>query len=81
MSHVTVAPPSIKTLADLRKRLGGIPLAPDRFHPAGTATEKDVVAAEKRENRSSRLCDIRSFIEHHPARPALQAAQGRITSK
>ena len=58
MSVTTVAPPDIKTLADLRERLGGIPLERIWFHPApGTATEKDVIAAEVRENRLCELVD------------------------
>jgi Uma2 family endonuclease len=58
MSQVTIAPPDIKTLADLRRRLGGIPLERIWFHPApGTATEKDVIAAEERENRLCELVD------------------------
>ena len=49
MSQATIAPPDIKTLADLRQRLGGIPLERIWFHPApGTATEKDVIEAEAR---------------------------------
>jgi hypothetical protein len=44
MSQATIAPPDIKTLADLRERLGRIPLKRIWFHPApGTATEKDVI--------------------------------------
>ena len=58
MSQATIAPPDIKTLADLRKRLGGIPLDRIWFHPApGTATEKDVIEAEVRENRLCELVD------------------------
>jgi Uma2 family endonuclease len=58
MSLGTIAPPEIKTLADLRKRLGGIPLDRIWFHPApGTATEKDVIEAEARENRLCELVD------------------------
>jgi Uma2 family endonuclease len=58
MSQATVAPPEIKTLADLRQRLGGIPLERIWFHPApGTATEKDVIEAEERENRLCELVD------------------------
>ena len=50
--------PTIKTLADLRKRLGGIPLDRIWFHPApGTATEKDVLEVEVRENRLCELVD------------------------
>jgi Uma2 family endonuclease len=58
MSQATIAPPEIKTLADLRRRLGGIPLDRIWFHPApGTAAEKDVVEAEERENRLCELVD------------------------
>ena len=54
----TLALPEIKTLADLRQRLGRIPLERIWFHPApGTATEKDVIAAEARENRLCELVD------------------------
>src|SRR4051812_27370135 len=46
------------TLADLRKRLGNIPLDRIRIHPApGTATVEDVVDVERRENRSCELVD------------------------
>src|SRR5271165_2906597 len=58
MPPATTAPPVIKTLADLRKRLGGVPLERIWFHPApGTATEKDVIEAEDRENRLCELVD------------------------
>jgi Uma2 family endonuclease len=58
MAQTTIAPPTIRTLADLRKRLGNIPLDRIRFHPApGTATEKDVVEVEERENVSCELID------------------------
>jgi Uma2 family endonuclease len=58
MSQATIAPAEIKTLADLQQRLGGIPLERIWFHPApGTATEKDVIAAEARENRLCELVD------------------------
>ena len=58
MSQATIARPDIKTLADLRRRLGGIPLDRIRFRPApGTATEKDVIEAEERENRLCELVD------------------------
>ncbi len=51
-------PPSIKTLADLLQRLGGIPLDRVRFQPApGTATERDVVEVERREKRLCELVD------------------------
>jgi Uma2 family endonuclease len=58
MSQATDAPPIIKTLADLQKRLGGIPLERIWFQPApGTATEKDVIEADVRENRLCELVD------------------------
>ncbi len=58
MSQATIAPPEIKTLADLRERLGGVSLERIWFHPApGTATEKDVIEAEERENRLCELVD------------------------
>jgi len=58
MTQATIAPPDIKTLADLWRRLGGIPLDRIWFHPApGTATEKDVIEAEARENRLCELVD------------------------
>jgi Uma2 family endonuclease len=56
MAQATIATPTIKTLADLQKRLGGIPLDRIWFNPApGTATEQDVIEAETRE---SRLCEL-----------------------
>jgi Uma2 family endonuclease len=58
MSQATIVPADIKTLADLRRRLGGIPLKRIWFHPApGTATERDVIEAEERENRLCELID------------------------
>ena len=58
MSQATFVHADIKTLADLRRRLGGIPLERIWFHPApGTATEKDVIEAEARENRLCELVD------------------------
>jgi Uma2 family endonuclease len=58
MAQATIAAPAIKTLADLWKRLGGIPLDRIWFRPApGTATEKDVIEAEERENRLCELVD------------------------
>jgi Uma2 family endonuclease len=58
MSQALIAPPEIKTLADLRLRLGRIPLERIWFHPApGTATEKDVILADERENRLCELVD------------------------
>jgi Uma2 family endonuclease len=58
MAQATIEPLQIRTLADLRKRLGNIPL--DRIRtqpPPGTATEKDVIAVERSENRSCELVD------------------------
>jgi Uma2 family endonuclease len=57
-SRATVAPPHIETLADLRERLGGIPLERIWLQPApGTATERDVIEAEARQNRLCELVD------------------------
>jgi len=76
MSQATIAPPDIKTLADLRKRLGGISLERIWFHPApGTATEKDVVEAEERENRLCELVDgtlVEKAVGFEEARLALR---------
>jgi Uma2 family endonuclease len=48
--------PSIKTLADLLNRLGGIPLDRIRFRPfPGTATIQDVIDIQEREGR---LCEL-----------------------
>jgi Uma2 family endonuclease len=50
--------PLVKNLAHLHKRLGGIPLERIWPRPApGTATEKDVIEAEERENRLCELVD------------------------
>ena len=58
MSQAMIARAEIKTLADLRRLLGGIPLERIWFHPApGTATEKDVLEAEARENCLCELVD------------------------
>jgi len=58
MPQATIATPDIKTLADLRHRLGRIPLERIWFHPApGTATEKDVIEADERQNRLCELVD------------------------
>jgi Uma2 family endonuclease len=59
MSQATIAHATeIKTLADLQQRLGGVPLERIWFHPApGTAGEKDVIAAERKENRLCELVD------------------------
>jgi Uma2 family endonuclease len=46
----------IKTLADLVKRLGDVPLDRIRFHPSpGTATVQDVIDIQEREGR---LCEL-----------------------
>jgi Uma2 family endonuclease len=51
----TVAP-MIKTLDDLLKRLGGVPLDRIRFRPfPGTATVQDVIDIERREDK---LCEL-----------------------
>jgi Uma2 family endonuclease len=53
---VATGSPSIKTLADLVKRLGGVPLDRIRFRPApGTATVQDVTDIQHREGR---LCEL-----------------------
>jgi len=76
MSQATIAAADIKTLADLRRRMGGIPLDRIWFHPApGTATEKDVVEAEERENRLCELVDgtlVEKAVGFEEARLALR---------
>ena len=58
MSQATIAPPKIRTLADLWKRLGDIPLDRIRFEPPpGTATEEDVLELDRREGRLCELVD------------------------
>jgi Uma2 family endonuclease len=48
--------PSIKTLADLLNRLGGIPLERIRFRPSpGTATVQDVIDIQRQEGK---LCEL-----------------------
>jgi Uma2 family endonuclease len=62
MSTLTTRPPNpssvaapIDTLADLMKRLGGVPLDRVRFHPPpGTAVEQDVLNAEN----EGLLCEL-----------------------
>ncbi|HZL35738.1 MAG TPA: Uma2 family endonuclease [Tepidisphaeraceae bacterium] len=50
--------PDIPLLADLLDRLGGISADRVRYYPLpGTATEADVIAIEKRENRLCELVD------------------------
>jgi Uma2 family endonuclease len=54
--NVATGSSSIKTLADLVKRLGGVPLDRIRFRPApGTATVQDVIDIQQREGR---LCEL-----------------------
>jgi Uma2 family endonuclease len=56
MSTAASPPPSIKTLADLLRRLGSVPLDRIRFHPyPGTATVQDVIDIEEREGE---LCEL-----------------------
>jgi Uma2 family endonuclease len=58
MAVLEAEPSTIETLADLLDRLGGVPLNRVRFHPSpGTATEKDVLEAERKENRLCELID------------------------
>lgn len=53
---MAVKTPTIKTLADLLKRLGDIPLDRIRFRPfPGTATVQDVVEIQEKEGR---LCEL-----------------------
>ena len=57
MSTVTIDR-SIETMADLLEQLGGVPLDRIRFYPPpGTATERDVLDAEQRDNRLCELVD------------------------
>ncbi len=57
MATQTLSPP-IRTLADLLDRLGGVPLARIRFHPApGSATIQDVIDVETREGILCELVD------------------------
>jgi Uma2 family endonuclease len=56
--QLTISSLPLRTLADLRRRLGGVPLDRIWYKPApGTATEKDVLEAEARENRLCELVD------------------------
>jgi Uma2 family endonuclease len=49
---------SIKTMADLQKRLGDIPLDRIRFRPfAGTASVQDVIEIQEREGKSCELVE------------------------
>jgi Uma2 family endonuclease len=54
----TVASSKIKTLAELVKRLGGVPLDRIRFQPfPGTATMQDVIEIQEREGKLCELVD------------------------
>jgi Uma2 family endonuclease len=58
MAATAIAPEQILTLADLLDRLGGIDPKRIRFRPLpGTATEDDVLAVERREDRLCELVD------------------------
>jgi len=58
MSTATIAEPTIETLADLVRGLGGIPLERIRFRPLpGAATEADVLAPADRTQRHCELVD------------------------
>ena len=78
MAQATIAPPTIKTLADLRRRLGGIPLDRIWFRPApGTATEQDVIEAEECENRLCELVDgtlVEKAVGFEESRLAIELA-------
>jgi Uma2 family endonuclease len=58
--HRAAADPLIsqETVADLLRRLGGVPAHRVRMHPApGTASERDVLAVERRHGRICELVD------------------------
>lgn len=56
MANVLTRSTSIRTLADLLERLGGVPLDRIRFHPyPGTATKQDVIDIDAHEDR---LCEL-----------------------
>jgi hypothetical protein len=58
MANVSTTPAAIATIADLMDRLGGISPARVRFRPPpGTATERDVLDVEAREDRLCELVD------------------------
>jgi Uma2 family endonuclease len=74
MPRVKDLPPNRRPLADLLKELGGIPADRVRIDPApGTATERDVLAIEARENRLYELVDgvlVEKVIGYHESRLA-----------
>jgi len=58
MTSLLTPPATIRTLADLLDRPGGISAERVRFHPApGTATEADVIEVDVREGRHCELVD------------------------
>ena len=58
MAQGTIEPAEIRTVADLVKRLGNIPLDRIRFQPPlGTASEKDVIDIERRRDSLCELVD------------------------
>src|SRR5262245_46549453 len=58
MNRVRTAPPEIRTLGDLLRRLGDIPTDRIRFDPPpGTATEEDVLELDRRYGRGCELID------------------------
>jgi Uma2 family endonuclease len=58
MAAPTTAPPEVRTLADVLRRLGDIPLERIRFRPApGTATETDVLAEGAKDGFFCELVD------------------------
>jgi Uma2 family endonuclease len=58
MANVLTESPPLVTVADLLARLGNVPASRVRFRPfPGTATEKDVLEAERRDGRLCELVD------------------------
>jgi Uma2 family endonuclease len=58
MNQALSAPKTDRTIADLLRRLGNIPPERVRLYPTpGTATERDVIEIEARENRLCELVD------------------------
>jgi Uma2 family endonuclease len=56
MATMPAVSPTIKTLADLLERLGGVPLDRIRFHPPpGSATVQDLLDVKQRDNV---LCEL-----------------------
>ena len=58
MTTLLTSSPTIRTVADLLDRLGGVPAERVRYYPLpGTATEQDVIDIEAREDRLVELVD------------------------